>query len=112
MKSKKIKLTITGCLGRMGQQLIKSAIKDKRFKINSLTENKIQKKKISGILPKSNSIAAFKKSDVIIDFTIPKCTLEVLKIALKQKKREIICTTVYSKTKEKKIKKKSKKYPI
>ena len=46
MKTKKINLTITGCLGRMGQQLIKSASKDKRFKINSLTENKLQRKKI------------------------------------------------------------------
>ena len=46
MKTKKINLTITGCLGRMGQQLIKSANKDKRFKIISLTENKIQRKKI------------------------------------------------------------------
>ena len=41
MQTKKINLTITGCLGRMGQQLIKSANKDKRFKIISLTENKI-----------------------------------------------------------------------
>ena len=112
MKSKKIKLTITGCLGRMGQQLVKSAIRDKRFKINSLTENKIQRKKISGILLKSNSIAAFKKSDVIIDFTIPKCTLEVLKIALKQKKRVIIGTTGFSQKEENFIKKISKKIPI
>ena len=87
MRTKKINLTITGCLGRMGQQLIKSANKDNRFKISSLTENKIQRKKISGILPKLNSLEAFKKSDVIIDFTIPKCTLEVLTIAAKQKKK-------------------------
>ena len=52
MKSRKIKLTITGCLGRMGQQLIKSATKDERFKINSITEKKIQKRKFLGILPK------------------------------------------------------------
>ena len=45
MKSKKINLTITGCLGRMGQQLIESASKNKRFKIKSLTESKIPKKK-------------------------------------------------------------------
>ena len=44
MKSRKIKLTITGCLGRMGQQLIKSANKDNRFRIISFTENKILKK--------------------------------------------------------------------
>ena len=42
MKTRKINVSITGCLGRMGQQLIKSAVKDKRFKINSLTENKKQ----------------------------------------------------------------------
>ena len=41
----KINLTITGCMGRMGQQLIKSSNKNKIFKIVSLTENfKINKK--------------------------------------------------------------------
>ena len=112
MQTKKINLTITGCLGRMGQQLIKSASKDKRFKINSLTENKLQRKKILGILPKLNSYEAFKKSDVIIDFTIPKCTLEVLNIAAKQRKRVIIGTTGFTLKEEKIIKKISKKIPI
>ena len=86
MKSKKINLTITGCLGRMGKQLIKSAIKDKRFKIQSLTENHKVNKKIVGIKPEFNNQNAFRKSDIIIDFTVPKCTLEVLQIAYKQKK--------------------------
>ena len=36
---RKINLTITGCMGRMGQQLIKSVNKDKAVKISSLTEN-------------------------------------------------------------------------
>ena len=112
MNNKKINLTITGCLGRMGQQLIKSASKDKRFKINSLTENKLQRKKILGILPKLNGSEAFKKSDVIIDFTIPKCTLEVLNIAAKQKKRVIIGTTGFTLKEENIIKKISKKIPI
>ena len=112
MKSRKIKLTITGCLGRMGQQLIRSAKKDERFKINSITENKIQKKKFLGILPKLNNVETFKNSDVIIDFTIPKCTLEVLKIAAKEKKRVVIGTTGFSKQEESIIKKVSKKIPI
>ena len=90
MKTKKINISITGCLGKMGQQLIKSASKDSRFRISSLTENKTQRKKILGILPKLNSSEAFKKSNVIIDFTIPKCTLEVLKIAVKQKKEWLL----------------------
>ena len=44
---KKINLTITGCLGRMGQQLIKSSKSQKNFKLVSITENKIIKEKIS-----------------------------------------------------------------
>ena len=84
---KKINLAISGCMGRMGQQLIKSANKSKAFKLVSLTENRKIDKKILGIKPELNSIDAFKKANIIIDFTIPKCTLEILKIATKQKKR-------------------------
>ena len=112
MKAKKINLTITGCLGRMGQQLIKSARKDIRFKISSLTENQTQRKKILGILPKLNSPEAFKNSDIIIDFTVPKCTIEVLNIAVKQKKRVIIGTTGFTLKEENMIKKISRKIPI
>ena len=90
---KKINLAITGCMGRMGQQLIKSANKNKIFKLVSLTENRKINKKISGIKPEINSLAAFKKTNVIIDFTVPYCTLEILKIAAKQKKRVVIGTT-------------------
>ena len=42
---KKINLTITGCMGRMGQQLIKTSKKDKKVKLYSLTESKVIKKK-------------------------------------------------------------------
>ena len=42
---KKINLAITGCLGRMGQQLIKSSKNNKDFKIVALTESKIVSKK-------------------------------------------------------------------
>mgnify|MGYP004002236299 CR=1 FL=1 len=38
---KKINLAISGCLGRMGQQLIKSSKKNKSFKLVTLTENRI-----------------------------------------------------------------------
>ena len=42
---KKINLAVTGCLGRMGQQIIKSAKTNKHFKLIALTENKKIKKK-------------------------------------------------------------------
>ena len=87
---KKIDLAITGCLGKMGQQLVKSSIDSKNFKLVSLTENRIINKKICGLTPQLNSVSAFKNANVIIDFTIPKCTLEVLKIASKLKKRWLL----------------------
>ena len=109
---KKINLSISGCLGRMGQQLIKSSKKNKKFKLVSLTENKFVNKKISGIKPTTNNVDAFKKTNVIIDFTIPKCTLEILKIATKLKKRVVIGTTGFSNREENLIKRYSKKIPI
>ena len=46
---KKINLAISGCMGRMGQQLIKSAKKNKNFKLVTLTENRLVNKKFNGI---------------------------------------------------------------
>jgi 4-hydroxy-tetrahydrodipicolinate reductase len=109
---KNIKLSITGCLGKMGQQLIKSSRADKNFKLISITENKLVKKRISGFKPQLNTISAFKNTDVIIDFTVPKCTLEVLRFASKLKKRIVIGTTGFSRKEESIIKKYSGKIPI
>jgi 4-hydroxy-tetrahydrodipicolinate reductase len=109
---KKINLAITGCLGRMGQQLIKSSKSNKSFELVALTESKPINKKIVGISLNLNTDKAFKKTDVIVDFTVPKCTLEILKIALKLKKRVVIGTTGFSQKEEVLIKKFSKKIPI
>ena len=109
---KKINLAITGCLGRMGQQIIKSSKSDKNFKLVTVTENRIINKKVGGIKPDLNTISAFKRANIIIDFTIPKCTFEILKIALKLKKRVVIGTTGFTKKEEKLIKRYSKKIPI
>ena len=109
---RKINLSISGCMGRMGQQLIKSSKKNRNFKLVSLTENRIISKKIAGIKPSRNNFDAFKKTNVIIDFTVPKCTLEILRVATKLKKRVVIGTTGFSKKEENLIKKFSKKIPI
>ena len=109
---KKIKLAITGCMGRMGQQLIKSAKSDNNFKLVALTENRIVKKKINGIKPSLNNENTFKNTNLIIDFTVPKCTFEILRIAIKLKKRVVIGTTGFSKNEENLIRKCSKKIPI
>ena len=108
----KINLAISGCLGRMGQQLIKSTKSDKDFNLVSLTEGKLINKKFNSIKPQLNSIKAFKKVDVIIDFTTPKSTFEILRIASLLKKRVIIGTTGFTNNEEYLIKKFSKKIPI
>jgi 4-hydroxy-tetrahydrodipicolinate reductase len=109
---KKINLAVTGCMGRMGKQIIRSAKSDKNFKLVALTENKIINKKINGINLKLNTEQAFKEANLIIDFTIPKCTFQILKIASKLKKRVVIGTTVFTKKEENLIKKFSKTIPI
>jgi 4-hydroxy-tetrahydrodipicolinate reductase len=109
---KKINLAISGCLGRMGQQLIKSSKTNKNFKLVTLTENNHINKKIAGVNLELNTELAFKKTDVIVDFTVPKCTLEILKFASKLKKKLVIGTTGFTKKEEDLIKKYSKKIPI
>ena len=109
---KRINLAVTGCLGRMGQQLIKSLKNEKSFKLISITENRAIDKKIFGLRPQLNSESAFKNTNIIIDFTVPKSTLEILKIATKLKKRVVIGTTGFTKKEENLIKKYSKKIPI
>ena len=109
---KKIKIAVAGCMGRMGQQLIKSLKKNKNFKLVALTEYRLIKKKINGITPELNTEVAFKKADIIIDFTIPICSLEILKIASKLKKRVVIGTTGFNRREEDIIKKHSKRIPV
>ena len=109
---KKINLGVTGCMGRMGRQIVRSIKVDKNFKLTAITENKITKKRISGLKVNLNTEQAFKKTNLIIDFSVPKCTLQVLKIALKLKKRIVIGTTGFTQKEERMIKNYSKKIPI
>ena len=109
---KKINIAVTGCLGRMGQQIIRSSKLNKNFRLVALTENKKNNKKIAGIKLDLNTDQAFKKADVIIDFTVPQCTLDILKIASRLKKRLVIGTTGFTQKEESLIKKYSKRIPI
>ena len=107
---KQIKLAITGCMGKMGREIIRSSKKNKAFKLAVLTENKIINKRIEKIKLDVNNEMTFKKADIIIDFTVPKCTFEILKIASKLKKRVVIGTTGFSQKEENIIKKYAKKF--
>ena len=106
---KKINISITGALGRMGRILIKKILEDKKFKLTSAIDTKFKNKNIfNGIKIQNNSIEAFKKADIIIDFSEPKGSMQTLSYAKKLKKKIIIGTTGFTKKQEKLIKNYSK----
>jgi len=108
---KKINITIVGALGRMGQMLINQVLKNKSLRLHSLTDLNFGKK-IKGLQIQNNNLEAFKKTDVIIDFSRPKSSIEVLKFAKKLNKKVIIGTTGFTKKEENLIKDYSKKIAI
>jgi len=108
---KKINITITGALGRMGKILIKRISKNKSLKLFSLTDLK-SGKIINGIKTQKNNLEAFKKTDVIIDFSRPESSLEILNYAKKLKKKIVIGTTGFTNKQNSLIKNYSKKIAI
>ena len=108
---KKINITITGALGRMGRILIKRISKNKNLKLFSLTDLK-SGKNINGVKTQKNSLEAFKKTDVIIDFSKPKASLEILNYAIKLKKKVVVGTTGFTEKQNNLIKNYSKKIAI
>jgi 4-hydroxy-tetrahydrodipicolinate reductase len=108
---KKINITITGALGRMGKILIKRISKNQNLKLFSLTDIK-SNKIINGVKTQKNNLEAFKKTDVIIDFSSPKSSIEVLKYAKELKKKVVIGTTGFTKKQNILIKNYSKKIAI
>jgi 4-hydroxy-tetrahydrodipicolinate reductase len=108
---KRTNITITGALGRMGRILIKRISKKKNLKLFSLTDLK-SGKTINGIKTQKNNLEAFKKTDVIIDFSRPKASLEILNYAKKLKKKVVIGTTGFTKQQNNLIKTYSKKIAI
>jgi 4-hydroxy-tetrahydrodipicolinate reductase len=108
---KKINITISGALGRMGQILVEAISKNKNLSIQSLTDLKIGKK-IKGVEVQKNSVNAFKKTDVIIDFSTPKSSIEILNFAKKLNIKVVVGTTGFTKEQENLIKKCSQKIAI
>jgi 4-hydroxy-tetrahydrodipicolinate reductase len=108
---RKINITIAGALGRMGIILIKRISKNKNLKLFSISDLKIGKK-INGIKTQKNSLEVFKNTDVIIDFSNPKSSIEILNYAIKLKKKVVIGTTGFNSKQNNLIKKYSKKIAI
>ena len=118
----KIKITVAGCLGRMGQEISKQILQNKKLEFVGGFEHKKHKdinrplNKISGIQSlkrvTANSAQLIKEANVLIDFTTPESTLDNLKIASANKTAVVIGTTGMTDAQKKKVKSYSKKIPI
>ena len=108
---KKIKISICGALGKMGLILIKRIQKYRNLEFYSATDKK-EKKLYNKFVIKKNSLKVFKKTQVIIDFSNPKSTMQILEYASKLKKKVIIGTTGFTNKQEALIKEYSKKIAI
>ena len=105
---KKIKIGIFGPKGRMGESILEQIKNFSELKLSSLCENKkhsIVGKEIAGILVHSNLKKLVNESDVIIDFTIPEATINLLEELRKSKKKTAVVTgtTGFTKSQEKKF---------
>jgi len=108
---KKINISVVGALGRMGKLLVKQIIKDKKFNLKSITDIH-SGKYVDKFRTEKNNLEAFKKTDIIIDFSRPKVSLQILHYAKKLKIKVIIGTTGFTRRQDNLIKDYSKHIAI
>ena len=107
---KKIKIGIFGPGGRMGSDLLEQIENFNLLELAVLCEKEKHKdigKTVSGLMIGDDINNLIKCSDVIIDFTIPSATINLLEVMhdLKTKTALVTGTTGYTKTEEKKFQK-------
>ena len=111
----KIKVVVTGASGRMGKEVIKKVLSDKKLKLIGAIENHnhptigkdvgsiINKKKL-GLKITDSILELFAMADAVIDFTTPKATVEHAKYAAQARLAHVIGTTGFNKNQLLKIK--------
>lgn len=105
-----IKVLINGCNGKMGQELAKAIEKNDNFKtICGVDRIDTGDNKFS-VYTDITKIA--EEPDVIIDFSVPVSTFNVLQYAVEKHIPIVICTTGFSKEELEKIEELSKQVPI
>lgn len=104
-----IKILISGIAGRMGQELLKEIEKDKEFIVCA----GFDKVSSNNEIPIYNDIESIKEQpDVIVDFSNPRATLDVLEYAKQKLIPIVIATTGFTENEIKLIKESAKVIPI
>ena len=105
-----IRVLINGCNGKMGQEVIKAIHDNEKFTVLNGVDKEENPDYIFPVYTNINDIK--EKPDVIIDFSIPVATMQILEYAKSNKVPIVIATTGLSEEQKQKIKKYSKAIPI
>ncbi len=103
-----LKIGVFGPSGRMGKDIVNQISSYNSLKLTYLCEKKGHNsigKRMSGIVVEDDIKKLVSSSDVIIDFTVPSATLNLMKIMklIKKKTALVTGTTGFSKSEEKKF---------
>ncbi len=105
-----IKVLINGCNGKMGQEVINAIQNNEKFTVLNGVDKEENPAYIFPVYTNVNEIK--EKPDVIIDFSIPVATMQILEYAKNNKVPIVIATTGLSEEERQKIKEYSKDIPI
>ena len=105
-----IKVLINGCNGKMGQEVIKVINNNEKFEVLNGVD---KEENADYVFPVYTNISEIKeKPDVIVDFSIPVATMQILEYAKNNKIPIVIATTGLTEEQKQKIKEYSKAIPI
>ena len=105
-----IKILVNGCNGKMGQEVVNAINNNEKFEVLCGVDMADNGKYIFPVYTKLEDIK--EKPDAIIDFSVPKATMNILKYAMEQKIPIVIATTGLSEEENEYIKECSKEIPI
>ena len=105
-----IKVLINGCNGKMGQEVIKVINNNEKFAVLNGVDKEENSDYIFPVYTNAEDIK--EKPDVIVDFSIPVATMQILEYAKNNKIPIVIATTGLTEEQKQKIKEYSKAIPI
>ena len=105
-----IKVLINGCNGKMGQEVIKAISNNENFTVLNGVDKEENSDYIFPVYTDVNDIK--EKPDVIVDFSVPVATMQILEYAKNNKVPIVIATTGLSEEQKQNIKEYSKVIPV
>jgi len=118
-----IKIAVSGCLGKMGKRIIHFALNDSDIEVIAGIEkedhyaigrdlSELLGEGSKGVSVTSDFKQAISESDILIEFTTPRVTMQHLQIASELKKRVVIGSTGFNDEEIEKIKKVAAEIPV